>query len=143
MFIILILFIRFVNRFSDIFGVFMTFFERLQDLLDSRNLSQKQLAESINVRQNTISDWKNKGNLPQGETAIKLAQYFNVSLDYLLTGEDKNNELSPDEIELLSLYKPLSRSNKLLLKGIITTMTNIACEIKPDEDENLILITEK
>lgn len=111
--------------------------------MDSQNLSQKQLANNASIRQTTISEWKKNGNLPNGETAIKLAQYFNVSLDYLLTGEDKNNELSPDEIELLSLYKPLSRSNKLLLKGIITTMTNIACEIKPDEDENLILITEK
>lgn len=117
----------------------MTFFERLQSLMNSQQLSQKQLADDLSIRQNTISDWKNKGNLPQGETAIKLAKYFNVSLDYLLTGEDKNNELSPDEIELLSLYKPLSRSNKLLLKGIITTMTNIACEIKPDEDNYLMV----
>ena len=117
----------------------MTFFERLQSLMNSQQLSQKQLADDLSIRQNTISDWKNKGNLPQGETAIKLAKYFNVSLDYLLTGEDKNNELSPDEIELLSLYKPLSRSNKLLLKGIITTMTNIACEIKPDADNYLMV----
>lgn len=119
----------------------MTFYERLQALMNSKQLTQKQLADDLSIRQNTISDWKNKGNLPQGETAIKIAQYFNVSLDYLLTGEDKNKELSPDEIELLSLYKPLSRSNKLLLKGIITTMTNITCEIKPDENENLILIS--
>lgn len=67
----------------------MLFFDRLQKLLDSRNITQKKLAEILDVRQNTISDWKLNGNLPNAETAIKISQYFNVSLDYLLAGGDK------------------------------------------------------
>ena len=67
----------------------MDFSERLQKLLDSHNLTQKQFAEILEIRQPTISDWKTKRNLPQADVAIKIAQYFNVSLDYLLAGGDK------------------------------------------------------
>ena len=70
----------------------MDFFERLQALMDSRGLSQKQLAEAIGGSQNTISDWKTKGILPNGDKAVKIAQYFNVSLDYLLIGDEHPNK---------------------------------------------------
>ena len=106
------------------FGVFMTFFERLQSLMNFQHLTQKQLADDLSIRQNTISDWKNKGNLPQGETAIKLAQYFNVTLDYLLTGEEKNNQLSPEEIELLSNYRSLQNHDKAMISIMIAAMAS-------------------
>lgn len=101
----------------------MTFFERLQALMDSHNLSQKQLANNTNIRQTTISEWKKNGNLPTGETAIKLAKYFNVSLDYLLTGEEENNSLSSDEIELLSNYRSLQEHDRTMVSVMVAAMS--------------------
>lgn len=102
----------------------MTFFDIFSNLLSSHNISQKDLAESIGIRQATISDWKKNGNLPSGETAIKIADYFNVSLDYLLTGEEKNNEYSPDEIELISNYRSLQDHDKSMLQVMVSAMAS-------------------
>ena len=70
----------------------MTFFERLEQLLNSRNIKKIDFTEAIGVRQAAIFEWKNKGNFPNTETIIKIAQYFNVSLDYLLVGDEKPNK---------------------------------------------------
>lgn len=102
----------------------MTFFERLQSLMDSQNLNQKKLSDVIGIRQALISEWKKNGNLPSGETAIKIADYFNVSLDYLLTGEEKNNEYSPDEIELISNYRSLQDHDKSMLQIMVSAMAS-------------------
>jgi len=100
----------------------MIFFDILSNLLTSHNVTQKQLAEFLQIRQNTISDWKKNGNLPSGETAIKIANFFNVSLDYLLTGEEKNNVYSPDEIELISNYRSLQEHDKSTVRVIISAI---------------------
>lgn len=100
----------------------MTFFERLQALMDSKQLTQKQLADELSIRQNTISDWKNKGNLPQGETAIKIANYFDISLDYLLTGNLKN-ELPDEDIALIVRYHNLSQEKKQVIKLLLDILS--------------------
>lgn len=102
----------------------MSFFERLQLLMDSQSLSQKQLADLTSLRQSTISDWKKNGNLPNGEAAIKIASYFNVTTDYLLTGEEKNNSLSQDEVELLRNYRSLPEHDKSMLQIMIAALAS-------------------
>ena len=102
----------------------MNFFERFENLLDSHNISRNKLADDLQIRSAIFSEWKKNGNLPNGETAIKIAEYFNVSLDYLLTGEEKNNELSPDEIELLSNYRSLQPHDKSMLQIIVSAMAS-------------------
>ena len=106
--------------------------------MDSQNLSQKQLANNASIRQTTISEWKKNGNLPNGETAIKLAKYFNVSLDYLLTGEEKNNLLSPDEVELISNYRTLQEHDKSMISIMIAAMASESHKSGFQIDKNTI-----
>lgn len=62
----------------------LTFGERLGDLIDSRGITQSQLAEQTGVNQSALSDYINKNKAPTCATIIALAQYFSVSTDYLL-----------------------------------------------------------
>ena len=62
---------------------------RLKELRKQRKISQLKLALDINMNQNTISRYENKEREADYETLIKLADYFNVSLDYLLGRIDK------------------------------------------------------
>lgn len=51
--------------------------------LDS-GLTQKELADILNVSQQTISQWENRSTVPDALTIISISKYFNVSSDYLL-----------------------------------------------------------
>ena len=59
-------------------------FERIRDLRLDRNLSQQQIAELLNVKQNTYSQYEiGVLNYPV-DVLIKLARFYNTSVDYLL-----------------------------------------------------------
>lgn len=58
----------------------------LGDLLVCHNLSQRQLAKDLNVSNATISRICT-GRIPTGEMLIKLADYFSVSIDWLVGRE--------------------------------------------------------
>lgn len=57
---------------------------RLKDIREDRDLTQREVAEHLHIRQNTYSQYENgQRGLPL-ETLIKLARYFGVSTDYIL-----------------------------------------------------------
>jgi transcriptional regulator with XRE-family HTH domain len=62
---------------------------RLKKLRKERNISQLKLAFDLNMNQNTVSRYENMEREADYETLIKIADYFNVSLDYLLGRSDK------------------------------------------------------
>ena len=62
---------------------------RLKKLRKERNLTQLKLAMDLNTNQNTISRYETGEREPGINELIKIADYFNVSVDYLL--ERTNN----------------------------------------------------
>jgi transcriptional regulator with XRE-family HTH domain len=69
----------------------MPFIERLETLLKEKGISQKSLAEYIGIRNPSISDWKKEGTIPRADVAIKIAEYLNVSVEYLINGTTSDN----------------------------------------------------
>ena len=61
---------------------------RLKELRKERGLSQAQLAEELGFSRVNISDWEWKGMEPSFDTVIKIAKFFDVSIDYLFGVED-------------------------------------------------------
>lgn len=64
---------------------------RLKELRKERKISQLKLALDLNMNQNTISRYENMEREADYETLIKIADYFNVSIDYLLGRTDKKD----------------------------------------------------
>ncbi|HEY9059980.1 MAG TPA: helix-turn-helix transcriptional regulator [Pseudobacteroides sp.] len=58
--------------------------ERLKLLRKEKNLSQKDLGEAFGIPRTSIANWESRGSDPELKTVIKIADFFNVSLDYLL-----------------------------------------------------------
>ena len=58
--------------------------ERIKDLMMTERLSQYALAKSINVSQSTICNWLNGKQEPSVESLWKLADFFDVSVDYII-----------------------------------------------------------
>lgn len=67
--------------------------KNIRSLREANNLSQKELAEKLNIAISTLSQYENSVRVPSDEIKIKMADYFNVTLDYLL-GRSSNPKLS-------------------------------------------------
>lgn len=69
------------------------FYDLFCDLCSKKKISPTRASLEIGLSKSTATKWKNTGAIPQGETLNKIAEYFGVSVDYLLTGSD--NKKSP------------------------------------------------
>ncbi len=61
---------------------------RLKELRRARNMTQLRLAMELNTNQNTISRYESGEREPSIADLIRLADYFNVSVDYLIGRTD-------------------------------------------------------
>ena len=61
---------------------------RLKNLRKSKNISQRKLAMDLGMNQNSISRYETGERQADYETLIAFADYFNVSIDYLLGRTD-------------------------------------------------------
>lgn len=58
--------------------------ERLQELRKDKGLSQKELAAILGIKPKTLSAYEREVANPSDEIKVKIARYFNISLDYLM-----------------------------------------------------------
>ena len=61
---------------------------RIKELRKSRNISQLKMAMDLNMNQNSISRYENGQRQADYQTLIAFADYFNVSIDFLLERTD-------------------------------------------------------
>ena len=67
-------------------------YEIFEQLLQKYGVSAYKVAKATGVTQSTLSDWKRGRSTPKTENMKKLADYFGVSIDYLMTGEEVSAE---------------------------------------------------
>ena len=74
----------------------------IKKLRKSRNLNQVQLANSLGVSKQTVSNWENNNILPSIDMLVKVATFFSVQTDYLLELDSRTildiSDLSLEEI---------------------------------------------
>lgn len=66
--------------------------QKIAELRKGRGLSQKEFGKLIGAAQNTVCNWENGKREPDVQTLNKIADFFNVSVDYLL---DNNTSMQP------------------------------------------------
>lgn len=98
---------------------------RLKELRKEKKISQQQLADVLKVTQATISGWEAEKFEIDNASLNKIADYFNVSIDYLLGRSEKIDTLNISGIE------PLPVTKKVPLLG------NIACGEPILAEENI------
>ena len=114
---------------------------RLKELRQEKKLSQKELAENIGVHYRTLQNWENGESQIKPEKAQQLADYFGVSVGYLL-GYIDDSEIYDDEVVIepekgIILAHSLKRSNKKLqekmFKDFVTFFRDNIIFISDDE----------
>ena len=82
----------------------MDFRERLFDLRRQAGLSQEELANLLNVTRQAVQKWEAGASRPDMDNLVSLAEYFNVSLDYLVTGKEPTPP--PEHTVVNNYYHP-------------------------------------
>ena len=77
------------------------FGKTLKMLRNNRNISAVKFSEDLNIHRGSLSNWETGRRTPDSEMLLKIANYFNVSVDYLL-GNDVNNA---DDTKISNLIK--------------------------------------
>ncbi len=81
--------------------------EKIRNLRKMFNISQVSLASSLGVTKQCVSNWENDNILPSIEMLVKIANFFNVSTDYLLGLNSTNvidvSDLNENEISHIKL----------------------------------------
>ena len=96
----------------------MSFWNIFNDLCNSKGTKPNPVGKKVGVASSTITQWKN-GSVPNGETLIKIADYLDCSVDYLLgrtsnsssiTMQKKSSpsELTESEQKMIDIFKCLS-----------------------------------
>ena len=91
----------------------MEFGEILRELLEERDFSQKQLAQELNLAPSTLGNYIRGIREPDFRTLKAFADYFQVSVDYLIDhrAESKHDH---EEDRLLRLYRSMDEQQKRL-----------------------------
>ena len=63
-------------------------YEIFEQLLQRKGISAYKVAKEAGVTQTALSNWKTGRNTPSTTTLQKIADYFGVTIDYLMTGEE-------------------------------------------------------
>lgn len=108
--------------------------EQLKKLRQSRNLSQQKLAEEFHTSQQSIWKYENGISEPDISTLTRLANYFNVSVDYLVGNSDiperadliKEKQLSPNESLLIRQFRSMPARTQALILELANALSNDA-----------------
>jgi transcriptional regulator with XRE-family HTH domain len=112
----------------------MSMGERLRELRLQRNISQEEVARHIGITRSAYSHYEINNRQPVYETLIKLAAYFDVSLDYMIGGSaSKHKSESSDTQDTKEIMHLLKHMNQEQRKKSIRLMSDL---IRADSPES-------
>ena len=100
----------------------MTISQRIFQLLKAKGKMQKELAAYTGISTAAISDWKTHGTNPSSDKIVTIAEFLDVSPEYLLTGKESEKNLSENEIEVLHIYRKFSDRDQIKIIGRLEQM---------------------
>lgn len=120
------------------------FLKRVLEELDFLNASKADLARFLDVRKSTVYSWFERDTIPAADTALKIADFLNVSLEYLVTGEKDESkksriELSDFEKNLLREAADLLPEDKVELMSYIEMKKNLYRALRGDNGKIAIV----
>ena len=114
-------------------------YEVFAKLLDESNKKAADVARATEIPSSTFTDWKKGRSTPKQEKLKKIADYFGVSVEYLMTGEEKKENpyaiTSKDERDIA---KDMESIRTKLLNGADGPLSYDGEPI-PEEDAELLL----
>lgn len=90
-------------------------YEIFEKLLEIKGVKTADVCNATGLKAPTFSDWKKGKSKPNVDKLILIANYFGVSVEYLVTGEDNRMDtplFEEEHVELITLYSQLNEKQK-------------------------------
>lgn len=115
-----------------------TLLDRMKDIISKEGLKPKQVTAVLGISNSSFTDWSKGKGSPSINTLAKFADYFHVSLDYLVHGEDFSDSRILDfsnqkDKELLEKFHQL---NPELQAKLLCYIDGMLAVLSTEEDEN-------
>jgi transcriptional regulator with XRE-family HTH domain len=118
--------------------------DRIYELIKQRGITAAQLTRDAGLTNGLLSQWKKGLQKPSSKNLKKIADYFNVTTDYLLSGSDKkispsneggeNSDLEP--VILARSSSPLPKEEMRRIKKLLDSTINSFLEAYNDEQNH-------
>ena len=94
-------------------------YDRIWLLMMQNHLNKAELAKKLGISSGNLSDWANGRSNPSMGKIVSIADYFNVSLDWLLERDDRFPVNNPDYYDLVTAYSKLDTQGKAIVLGTV------------------------
>lgn len=125
-------------------AIISEFYKRLRDLCEERNMTVNELVKILELSSGSPTAWKN-GTIPREATLAKIAVYFDVPVEFLLTGELPNGFCFPDDenphtLELCDAFETLPIDDQIHVKNWVVSYAADPEKAKKSPDQ--LVLTE-
>lgn len=79
------------------------FYDKYVSLCKRNNISPSRAAQEIGFNKSSITNWKNNGYTPRREILVRIADYFGVSVDFLLDKDNSESEKPAEHINIIKI----------------------------------------
>ncbi|WP_304067842.1 helix-turn-helix domain-containing protein [Megamonas hypermegale] len=125
-------------------------YERFEQLLKEHGISTYRVAKDTKITTSLFSQWKSGKNQPKTSTLQKIADYFGVSIEWLLGNTEvrnipdpksggalviNENPLSANERELIDMYRQLPPELQKMIADNIKACYRVSAKDKLDEEK--------
>lgn len=102
-------------------SIYKEFGRRLADIRQTNDLSQKQLAEKLNIPQSTYAGYETGSRKIPLDLIVDLSKIFKISPTILILGDEINiiDDFIPQEQELIKKYRQLNADGKERINNIL------------------------
>jgi transcriptional regulator with XRE-family HTH domain len=103
---------------------------RFKEMRESRKLKQQQVADFLEIPLRTYQNYERGVNEPDHLILCKLADFYDVSIDYLIDYSDisisiERLGISKDEIAIINFYRSLTDMDKAVARRVICALSHI------------------
>ena len=111
-------------------GILVMFYNRFIELVKREGRTKKSVLDELGIIKGTCDQWRTRGSTPNAETVQKIADYFGVSVAYLLGKEDKEEAATPKddrsakEAQAMDLFSRLSPEEQEIVLAQLRGLTD-------------------
>lgn len=111
--------------------------DRMKAIMEREGIKPKQLTAELGISNSSFTDWSKGKGSPSVNVLTKFASYFNVSLDYLILGEERTTTIlessNPVDRELIEKFHSLPLEYKYQFIGYVDGVLSVIQKSSEDD----------
>ena len=103
---------------------------RIKELRTEKNMTQNEIATVLGISRQVFANYEKEINYPDPKMLVKLADFFDVSIDFLVGRTDEldivrqKSTISPSELEFLARFRQLDKNAQNKVLGYVDALSS-------------------